>query len=477
MDGMDESSRHRQFEARFLQQLRARAQALLGRGLPADRLHVTSTPDGIDAVRATLVRLGKGRELLEKLPGTQALEFEFRRRVFGPFHRRVARLRTQVVAPLEALIKGRSPGPIGREAVLDALARYDVLPQRERPTAVALASATGFTAEARALVHRGDAPTLILLGGRPDGGWDIEMPERLRSTGWAGMFELESQDERLERLLYHLNRNASLLESRGLSTRDLADQLGLPPDEVAGLLRQACRTDPRLMTITHDGVLHVCRSPLADEDDAMSLKTWIRKLFRMKPTVAEQVRALTAQRVHLEQQRHELDQRLDELEKQERHAVESGAAAKSEAERKQIAGRLMRTRRQLRRVRAQANVFSQQIDVLGTHIHHLTLAQQGKQVSLPSAEELTQEAAEAEQIMTQLSVNADLAANIEVGAQSEAMNEEEAAILAEFQQAADERAPAAPESSTTPPATIDESAEDQPQRESGTDEQARPEMG
>jgi hypothetical protein len=195
----------------------------------------------------------------------------------------------------------------------------------------------------------------------------------------------------------------------------------------------------------------------------MSLRSWIRRLLRLKPTVGEQVRMLTAERVKLEQQRHEVDQRMTALETEERQAVEQGAAAKSDAERKQLAGRLMRTRRDLRRVRAQANVYTQQIDILGTHIHHLTLAEQGKRVELPKAEDLTREAAEAEQMMAELSANADLAAGIEVGAQSPLMQEEEAAIMEEFKQAAAQQtasqagqkaaAPPAGEKTPAPPAT------------------------
>ncbi len=466
---MDERSSHRHFEDQFLRQLRARAQALLKRTLPADQFKLAQMPDGTDAVRATLTRLERyDRELLAELPGTRTEQLTFQRRVFGPFYKTIARLRAQVLTPIEDLVLDNPAGPVGREAVLDALARYDLLPQRERPTAAVFASPTGFTPEAKALVGAGGPPALVLLGGRADGGWDVEMSESMRRGPWAALFELESQDERLKRLLYHLDQQAVQLESRGLSVPELAEQLGLSRQQTRELVRQACRNDSRLMTVVHENTIHLCRSPLAEESNTMSWRTWIRKLLRMKPTVAERVREMTAQRVRLEQQRHEVDQRLNALEANEREALERGATAKTVAERKQLAGRLMRTRRELRRVRAQANVHTQQIDILGTHIHHLALEEQGKRIDLPDAEELTREAAEAEQMMAQLSANADLAAGIEVGAQSPLMAEEEAAILAEFEQAVEptekaERAePAAPESAraeeTPPPPEKDKSA-------------------
>jgi hypothetical protein len=450
----DQRSRQREFEDRFQRQFRARAQAVLVRDVPADRVAVACVPDGIQSVRATLTRLEKyDRDLLDQLPGTQATQYVFRKRLLGPFRKVVRRVRAQVLVRIEELVAGQTLAPVGREDVEDALARYQLLPKGKQPDHVVFASATGFTSDAKALALGRDRPRVVLLGGREDGGWDITMPEDLRRSPWGRLFELESQDERLKRLLYHLDKNVVQLESRGLSVDELAEQLGLPADVTERLVRQACRHDAQLMTVVHEDMLHVCLSPLAEEDDAMSLWSRIRKLLRLKPTPAERVRQLTAQRVRLEQQRHELDQRLDGLETQEREAVEQGAAAKTDVERKQLAGKLMRTRRELRRVRAQTNMLTQQIDIIGTHIHHQTLAEQGKRVTLPSAEDLTREAAEAEQLMSELSANADLAAGIEVGAESPLMAEEEAAILEEFKQAAGpEPASAAPSAAGETPA-------------------------
>ncbi len=476
---MDECSRLRQFEDRFLRQLRTRAQQLIDGRLPADRVVVEAVPDGIDGVRATLARLGRyERGLLDELPGTRAVQLRFERRVFGPLRRTCARLRAQALAPIEALVAGEAPGPIGRELVLDALARYELLPRHERPTAVALASATGFTPDARALVHAGGGPTLVLLSGRADGGWDVTRPATVEKSRWAALFELETEDERLRRLLYHLERSGADLEARGLSVPELAERLGLPREQVEPLLRHACRCDPRLMTVVHEGVVHVCRSPLVDEGRTMSLLSWIRRLLRLKPSPAEQVRALTAQRVRLEQQRHELDQRLQTLEKDELEAVERGAAAKTDVERKQLAGRLVRTRRELRRVRAQAALLSQQIDILGTHIHNLTLAQQGRQLALPKAEELTQVAAEAEQIMSEVAANADLAAGIEVGAATPLQDEEEAAILAEFKEAAVQQQTAAGQREAAPSAATRAADHERAVAPPTADKsKARPELG
>lgn len=490
---MDERSRHRQFEERFLNQLRARAQTLIHGKLPADEVVIQHTPEGIDSVRDALGRLEAGRGELEKLAGTQSIQMLFRRRMLGGlFHTAVSRLRVRVLAPVEPLLRNESPGPVGREEVLDALADYESLPRRYRPSGVIMASATGFTAEAKAIAERGGSPSIILMGGREDGGWDVTMPAAVKKTPWAKLFELESQDERLQRLFKHLDENANLVDSRGMSMAALSEKLGLSQPVTEALVRQACRTQPRLMTVAHEGQTHICRTPFAEEGDTMSIWSRIRKLLRLKPTTAERVRELTAQRVQIEQQRFELDQKVDALEADELQLVQQGATASGDAERKQVAGKLMRLRRELRRHRTQAQLFTQQIDIIGTHIHHLTLAEQGKRLELPSAEDLTREAAQAEQVMSEVAVNADLAASIEVGAETPLMAEEEAAIFAEFKQVASSQIGTPASEAETPTPVSRESAPAQPAREAPTraavpppppakakekDESARPELG
>jgi len=451
---MDERSRHRQFEDRFLNQVRARALALVQGKLPADEVVVQPTPEGIDGVRAELGRLEVyDRDVVEKLAGTRSLQLLFRKRIFGGlFRNTVSRVRVRVLAPVDALLNNETPGPVGREQVLDALASYELLPSRDKPSGVILASATGFTAEARSLAEGSGKPTLILMGGREDGGWDVTMPPAVRKTPWAKLFELESQDERLRRLLYHLDQNASLVDSRGMSLSALAEKLGLSSAETEVLIRRACRSESRLMTVVHDGQAHICRTPLAEEGNTMSIWSRIRRLLRLKPTTAERVRELTGQRVQIEQQRFELDQKVNALEADERQLIQQGAAAPSDAERKQVAGKLMRVRRELRRQRAQTQLYTQQIDIIGTHIHHLTLAERGKRLELPKAEDLTREAAQAEQIVSEVAANADLAASIEVTGETPMMAEEEAAIFEEFKQVAASQAAAEPPATAAEPA-------------------------
>ena len=257
----------------------------------------------------------------------------------------------------------------------------------------------------------------------------------------------------MKRLLYHLGKNISQLESRGISVPELAEQVGLSREETEGLVRQACRHDSRLLTVVHEGTIHLCRSPLAEESNTMSLRSWIRKLLRLKPTVGEQVRDLDGRSACSSSSSGMRSiNAWPRWRARNARPLRKGPPPRATPSGSSLAGKLVRTRRDLRRVRAQANVYTQQIDILGTHIHHLTLAEQGKRIELPKAEELTREAAEAEQMMAELAANADLAAGIEVGAQSPLMAEEEAAIMEEFKQAAAEQtASQAGQKAPTPP--------------------------
>lgn len=460
---MDERTRQRQFEEQFLSQLRNRAGFMVKTMLRDGQAVLETVDDGVQQLEGAMRRHELfDRRLIDEMPGARAAQIRFQKnRVGGLFKQTIGRLRAMVLAPPELLLKNERPAAVGRDQVLAALARYQLLPTASRPTSVLLASATGFSEAARALVHSTNEPRLILMSGRDDGGWDVEMPEATRRSPWARLFEFETQDELFKRLMHHLEQSAHQLDSSGIALPALAQKLGLPLDKTDALVRRACRSQPRLMTVLHDGTVHLCRTPVLDEESPMKLWSRIRRWLRMKPTVAEQVREMTIARVRLEQQRAELDQKLATLQTEERQAREQGTSATSDNERKHVAARIVRVGREQKRLAAQANVITQQIDVLGTRLHNLTLMQQGRSVALPSPQELAKEAAEAEQVVAQLSTSADLAASVEVGAMSSALAAEEAAVFDELKALSESRAGVRADSQAA--ATAGERAESKPE--------------
>ncbi len=483
---MDDRSRYRQFEEQFLRQLRERATTLIRGGVPADRVSIEPVPDGAESVRATLARLQRfDRALLEDLPGGMAAQFRFSRRLFGPIRSEVARLRAQVLVPIEPLLNGQAAGPASRDQVLDALARYELLPRGLRPTGVVLASPTGFSADARALVDAWTGCSLILMTGRDDGGWEPHVPERLKKSPWARLFELETQDGQLRRMLSHLERNPHVLDSRGFTMVELSELLGVSQEQAQRLVRRACAADSRLMTVVHDGRTHLTRSPLHEEGRTVSLWSRVRRMLGMKPTVAERVRELTGQRVQLEQQRLEVDRKVDLLAKEESDALERARRATNDADRAQIVGTLKRVRSNLIEGRAMAQAFSNKIDIIGTQVHNLRISTVGERAGLPTKEELARGAAQAERAMTELSADADFARSAKATAGSplssvedDAIWEEVRALGAEAEKSASQRSAApAPDGRSSEPAPASRVGAAAPPPLPGEKSRARPELG
>jgi hypothetical protein len=86
-------------------------------------------------------------------------------------------------------------------------------------------------------------------------------------------------------------------------------------------------------------------------------------------------------------------------------------------------------------------VLGQQVDVISTHVHNLTLIQQGKAAKLPTHEELTQDAVRAEEMLERLTADAELATGLDAGAMGSSLSAEEAAILAELEGSSEVSAP------------------------------------
>jgi hypothetical protein len=65
--------------------------------------------------------------------------------------------------------------------------------------------------------------------------------------------------------------------------------------------------------------------------------------------------------------------------------------------------------------------LSKQINVISTHIHNLEMAQTGTMAQMPSSDELTEAAVNAEEMLEQLNANSDLVNSLEVRSRSARM--------------------------------------------------------
>ena len=136
-------------------------------------------------------------------------------------------------------------------------------------------------------------------------------------------------------------------------------------------------------------------------------------------------------------QREEIQEQIDFYQEQEQSILANGAEAaklKNKSLQKQQAGKLIRCRREMKKIKAQHAIYDRQIVVLEARIHNATIQQTSKSMRMPSVADLTMEAASAELAVKELSEVSVLAAEIEVGVDdSFVFNQEEKNILAEFE--------------------------------------------
>jgi hypothetical protein len=132
-----------------------------------------------------------------------------------------------------------------------------------------------------------------------------------------------------------------------------------------------------------------------------------------------------------------------------------GKAAKSQVPRRRIAAQLAQVRKDITRHNTTTAMLNQQINIISTDIHNLTLIQQGEMAQLPDTEELTQNAVKAEEMLETLRADSELVGSLETGMADAVTGDEELAILREFE-AADE-----PQKEAEPPtaAPLQESAQ------------------
>ena len=190
----------------------------------------------------------------------------------------------------------------------------------------------------------------------------------------------------------------------------------------------------------------------------MSLAEWIKSLFSKEGEEAKKINVLSERRAALSGRLDRMYEDIGQLEKKEQELHQEGKATSSKIAKRRIAGQISRMRKDISRCNTSAAVVSKQINIIGTHIHNLELARTGSVAQLPSSEDLTEAAVNAEEILEQLTVGDDLVSGLDVGMAESAMSDEEAAILAELEadepksapQQVREKTPESPQKSKAP---------------------------
>ena len=118
----------------------------------------------------------------------------------------------------------------------------------------------------------------------------------------------------------------------------------------------------------------------------------IKQLFAREGNENEKIQVLTERRAALAHRRDHIYEDITKLEKKEADLLAQGKAATSQVPRRRIAAQLAQLRKDISRQHTTAAMLNQQINIISTDVHNLTLIKQGEMAKLPSTEELTENA-------------------------------------------------------------------------------------
>jgi len=406
-----------------------------------------SLHDESDRLRALMAEhRNYDRELLKSLPANRRLELHGYERRFLFGKRRTGIAVASVLSPLShfASKKGGAAPAIGLGELIDHARK--LVTERGVPYIIGICSPTGFTEEARQARLDQDNVTVILVEPDGSGGW--------RTTG-AGddldprlikIFDPEGAKGKVERVRRLLEENSADLLTGGVSAADLARRARVSEDLVRQGFEGVAAADPELRLARKDGDLLLFRgAPVRHrERKSMNVIERIKQLLSGEGDDAEKINLLAERRAALAQRRDRIYEDIGKLERKEADLLEQGKAARSSVPRRRLAAQLAQLRKDIARQNTTAAMLNQQINIISTDIHNLTLIQQGQMASLPDTDELTEHAVAAEEMLETLKADAELVSSLETGMEQTLASEEEMAILREFESADEKPAKAEP---------------------------------
>ncbi len=433
-------------EAEFLAGVEVNLEAAKGRQLRGDRW-TTVRDDDSDALRAAMAsRHMYDRELLKQLPHNRRVALHGSERRWLLLRRKTGVAVGSVLTSFDALLSPEGkPGPVGLADLTDHVRR--IVREAKVPHVIGVCSPSGFTDEV--LQSRLDVPnvTLVLAWPRPGGGWSVATPGGTLQEELRNLFDPEDVRQKIARARREIEASGVELLTGGLSARTIAERTGLADSIVSAAFALVATEDGELRVTRKGGEVLLYRGAPAriQESGSMNVVDRIRQLFSREGEEAQKINMLSERRARLAQRRDRLYEDISTLEKREGELLAQGRSTQSQVTRRRLAAQLVQLRKDIARQNTAANMLNQQINILSTDIHNLTLIQQGQMARLPDTEELTQNAVKAEEMLETLRSDADLVSSLETGLADMAASSEELAILKEFEEAAAPGAPAGQE--------------------------------
>ncbi|RIK68019.1 MAG: hypothetical protein DCC65_04090 [Planctomycetota bacterium] len=422
--------------------------------------------DSGERVRAAMIdqRLHDRRLAAELPQGRGFVIRSFTRRLF--FWKKLQSVTVaSVLAPPEPLLRGEAAPPPVTLSQLGTHVR-SLLNDPRAPHVIGICSPSGFEES----VYRAplDIPnvTLVLVEPAPGGGWKVSSPGRSVDERILKLFNPENVAQKLDRVRREIEERRTDLLTGGLSAASMAARLALPVKLVQQAFEAVAKGDPELRVSKRSGdwLLFRGAAVFSGEED-VSMLDWIRNLFSREGDEARKINVLSERRAALSDRLNRMYDDIGKLEKKEAQLLDEGKAAASNVVKRRIAAQISHLRSDIGRCNTSAALLSKQINIISTHIHNLQLAQTGSIAQLPSSEELTEAAVNAEEMLEQLAASDELVTGLEVSMAQTAMSEEEAAILKELEGA---QAPAATGTrEATPPVPQTARSEPAPRERSG----------
>ena len=449
-----------QVENSFIAGARANLEDAKGQVLRGDVWNTVEADDS-DELRALMA--GKrmyDRALLKQMPQNRRVSIRGAERRFFFWKRETGVAVVSCLSPLEDILDGESGGrPIGLNEVAEHVRGLSL--DAKCPHLIGVCSTTGFTEEARNARHDYPNVMLVLVEPREGGGWrvtaDDDVPKQVRE-----LFDPESQEQKNDRVRAEIRERAADLLTGGLSASSIATRLDLPKEVVARSLREIAKADPelRLSGSAKEPLLYRGAPVATREKSSMSFVNKIREMFSKEGDESAKINLLSERRAALAERRDRLYEDIGKLETKEADLLEQGRKSESQIVRRRLATQLAQLRKDIARSNTTTNMLNQQINIISTNIHNLTLIQQGQMASLPDSEELTENAVKAEEMLETLKADADLVGALEAGVGDVLTSQDELDILAEFE--APQKKEAASERTSTPQVArqdVDDSAE------------------
>ncbi|MEK6799790.1 MAG: hypothetical protein AABZ12_12565 [Planctomycetota bacterium] len=425
-----------QHEADFLSAVEANFETAKGRILRGS-IWERVRQDDRDRLRALLAERGMpNRELLTSLPSNERVILRgYDRRLF--FWRKPTGVAVaSVLSPLSyyAGSRGGSPPLIGLGELADHVKK--LVGHSTVPHLIGVCSPTGFTEEAqRARLDTANA-TVVLVEPNGSGGWrtfangDHVDPRVLK------IFDPEGSKQKLARVRRLIDDHSGELLTGGLSASAIAREANLPEELIREGFEQSALEDPELRVAKKDGECLLYRgAPLGTPvKSTMNVIERIQRLFSGEGNEAAKINLLAERRAALSQRRDRIYDDIAKLEKKEADLHAQGTAAASAVPRRRLAAQIAQLRKDISRMNTSAGMLNQQINIISTDIHNLTLLQQGRMAELPDTHQLTEHAVAAEEMLETLKADADLVGQLETGMEQTLVSEDELAILKEFEE-------------------------------------------